>query len=230
MRNITRNLAKSAVRILAPMGALAAVSPAMAVQSDIMVEQVGTQAPGAGWLIDQVKGPVSASGYLGQIEAPSMNSNVSFQANLVNVTTQLSLAEQVPASARSYGPAVELAFLGYGLAIDDFVRFGQGKSLASDESGNRQQHAWNGAENLQASLQRGSGNHSLQEQTGLRNASLVVQDGRSNFAETAQVTDYALASILQIGSGNRASIYQGTASSFALVSQVGTGNIVSVRQ
>jgi hypothetical protein len=230
MQNFTRNLAKSSLAAAVAAGSLASVSPALAIQSDATIDQVALATSGSAWLVDQVGAPASASGHMAQIDAPAINPNAAFQANLAAKTTQLSMADQVPNYAGSYGAPVEMAFLGYGLDLGRFVRAGKGASFASDDSGNSQRHAWNGDENLQASLQRGSDNRSIQDQNGFRNASLVVQDGEANFAEVTQSANFTVASILQVGSRNSASLYQGTGSSFALVSQAGVGNIVSIRQ
>lgn len=224
------NPAIKSLSALVAIAALSHVSPALALNADAAIDQISQPAAGAGWLVDQVSAVAPASSHLAQVPAPAVNPAAAFQATSSAFTAQLSMADQVPGTAGSYGAAVELAFLGYGLDLGQFVRVGQGSSFASDDRGNSQQHFWNGAENLQASLQRGSQNRSAQEQTGLRNASLIVQDGEANYAEVVQGADFGLASILQVGARNSASIYQGTNSSVALVSQAGIGNIVSIRQ
>jgi hypothetical protein len=230
MQNFTCNVAKSSLTALVGLAALATVSPALAIQSDASIDQISPGSSEAAWLIDQVAASAPASSYLAQVDTPAVNLNVAFQANVAATTTQLSMVDQVPGYAGSYGAPIEMAFLGYGLDLGRFIRSGKGSSFASDAAGNNQQHAWNGDENLQASLQRGMDNRSIQDQTGFRNASLVVQDGEANFAEATQSADFAVASILQVGSRNSASLYQGTNNSFALVSQSGIGNIVSIRQ
>jgi hypothetical protein len=229
MQNFTRNLAKSSLAVVIAVGSLASVSPALAIQSDATIDQIAPAPSGGTWLVDQVGAP-AAVGYMTQIDGPMVNPEIAFQANVAATTAQLSMADQIPGYAGSYGAPVEMAFLGYGLDLGRFVRAGKGSSFASDDSGNSQRHAWDGDENLQASLQRGSDNRSIQDQTGFRNASLIVQDGEANFAEVTQSADFTVASILQIGSRNSASLYQGTGSSFALVSQAGAGNVVSIRQ
>lgn len=230
MQNFTCNAAKASLTGLLALTTLATVSPALAIQSDATIEQVGSSPSNSTWLVDQLPAPAGASSHLAQIDAPAVNPNVAFQANVTSSAPQLSMSDQVPAYAGSFGAPVEMAFLGYGLNLGRFVRSGNGISFASDEAGNSQKHAWNGDENLQASLQRGSDNRSIQDQNGFRNASLIVQDGQANFAEVTQVGDLSVASILQVGRLNSASLYQGTGSSFALVSQAGLGNIVSIRQ
>ena len=230
MQNFTSNGAKACLTGWLATAALAAVSPAWAIQSDAMIDQVGSSPSNATWLVDQLPAPAVSSAYLAQIDAPAVNPNVAFQANVAASAPQLSMSDQVPAYAGSFGAPVEMAFLGYGLNLGRFVRSGNGTSFASDEVGNSQKHSWAGDENLQASLQRGSDNRSSQEQNGFRNASLIVQDGNANFAEVTQVGNFSVASVLQVGSLNSASLYQGTGNSFALVSQAGIGNIVSIRQ
>jgi hypothetical protein len=230
MQNSTCNFAKLGLTALMAFGSITAVSPAVALQADATVDQVASPSAKSGWLVDQIGSAVPASSDLAQVQAPAINPAVSFQANVDSSNTQLTMADQLSGYADSYGAPVELAFLGYGLNLGHFIRVGQGTSFASDDAGNSQQHAWNGMENLQASLQRGIENRSIQDQVGIRNVSLIVQDGEANFAETTQSAQLTLASILQIGSRNSASIYQGSDNGFALISQSGAGNIASIRQ
>lgn len=212
----------------------------------VSIEQVAVPVVPGSWQIAQVEAPyakrdvslVSLSQvglpdqWSGQIAPLSAATGAALQIPpaLWTSTTSLTAIDQLPQTRGARGGAVELAFLGLGLNLDDHRVSGTGTITVGDGNGNVTHRIWNGSNNLQAALQHGSGNEAIIGQEGSENATLLLQAGEINFAS---VTQYALASqamVIQVGRGNSVDIVQQGGKSFALVSQSGIGNIASVRQ
>ena len=222
---------KKCLAILGLSAALMYQGSAFAAQSDILIDQIGQGSAWSSPVVGQIVSPTAGNAFVSQAQPRKPATDAAFQVNSGGISfAQAASADQLSQNLSSSGTPVEMAFLGFGLDLGQYVRNGAGSYEAQDAQGNSLQQDWRGEGNIQFASQDGANNRAVQQQYGVNNVSVLLQRGTGNVGEILQSSSQGIATLLQFGDRNTATIMQGSAASFASVSQSGIANIVAIRQ